>query len=75
MLKKISADWVFPVHEPPVERGVVILDEKSTVLAVESREKHDPASLDIRKGSLIPGFINAHCHLELSHMKGIPARA
>jgi Cytosine deaminase and related metal-dependent hydrolases len=31
--------------------------------------------IEIFKGILSPGFINAHCHLELSHMKGlIPER-
>lgn len=70
MLHKISADWIFPVSHPPLENGVVIVDEDGRVRAVESRAGHDPASLDIRKGVLIPGFVNAHCHLELSHMRG-----
>ena len=31
----------------------------------------DPASeQDFRKGALMPGFVNSHCHLELSHLKG-----
>jgi aminodeoxyfutalosine deaminase len=69
-MKKLSADWVFPVNSDPIEQGVVILDDDGTILAVEARAQHDPASLDIRKGVLTPGFVNTHCHLELSHMKG-----
>jgi cytosine/adenosine deaminase-related metal-dependent hydrolase len=67
---KYSADWVFPVNADPIEKGVVILDDQGTVLALDSRDQHDSASLDIRRGVLTPGFVNAHCHLELSHMKG-----
>ncbi len=67
---KISADWICPVSSEPIEHGVVITDDAGKILAIEHRDQHDPASLDIRSGVLIPGFINTHCHLELSHMKG-----
>ncbi len=44
---------------------------------VEGWIKEAEAGLDIQyfEGLLCPGFINAHCHLELSHLKGhIPPR-
>ena len=69
-MHKISADWVCPVSSEPIEHGVVVVDDAGKILAIEPRHLHDPASLDIRSGLLIPGFVNAHCHLELSHMKG-----
>jgi len=69
-MRKFSADWVFPVCAPPIEHGVVITDNGGKILSVERREDHDPASLEILKGALVPGFINTHCHLELSHMRG-----
>lgn len=69
-MRKISADWVCPVSSKPIQHGVVIVDDAGQILAIEHRHQHDPASLDIRSGLLIPGFVNAHCHLELSHMKG-----
>ena len=49
------------------------MDEKGKILKIDNRENHDVASLEIHRGVLIPGFINTHCHLELSHMKGMVA--
>lgn len=69
-MHKFSADILFPVSAPPIPNGVVITDETGKILALESREQHDPATLDIRRGAIVPGFVNTHCHLELSHMKG-----
>ena len=69
-MRKISADWVHPVASPPLHQGVVITDDTGRILAIESREQHDPASLEIHSGWLVPGFINTHCHLELSHLRG-----
>lgn len=69
-MRKITADYVFPVDAPPVKDGVVIIDAKGKIEKIDSRDNHDPASLEVHKGAIVPGFINTHCHLELSHMKG-----
>jgi cytosine/adenosine deaminase-related metal-dependent hydrolase len=69
-MRKISADVVFPVVGEPVEQGVVVVDDTGKILALEQRADHDAASLEIHQGAIVPGFVNTHCHLELSHMKG-----
>jgi cytosine/adenosine deaminase-related metal-dependent hydrolase len=69
-MHKITADWVCPVSSEPLENAVVITDDAGKILAIESRAQHDPASLETHRGILVPGFVNTHCHLELSHMKG-----
>lgn len=69
-MQKFSADHVLSMSAPPIEKGVVITDDEGKILAIEPREHHDPASVQILPGMLIPGFVNTHCHLELSHMKG-----
>ncbi|MEO1626668.1 MAG: amidohydrolase family protein [Bacteroidota bacterium] len=68
-MRKITADKVYPVTGPAIEQGVVIVGTDGEVLAIDQRSAHDPASLEQHQGVLIPGLINAHCHLELSHMK------
>lgn len=69
-MRKISADIVYPVSGTPVPEGVVILNDAGQVQAVEPRLQHEPNSMEIYEGSLVPGFVNTHCHLELSHLKG-----
>jgi cytosine/adenosine deaminase-related metal-dependent hydrolase len=68
-MRKISADFVFPVSAQPIKEGVIVLNDEGTILQIDSRDQHDPASLEIHRGAIVPGFINTHCHLELSHMK------
>jgi len=65
----ITADWVYPVSSSRVKHGVVVLDGDK-VLAVEQRQNVPADQLEYFKGILVPGFINTHCHLELSHLKG-----
>ncbi len=70
-MRKISADYIFPVSSSPIKNGVVIVDNKGKIIAIEQREQHDISTLEIHKGVIVPGFVNTHCHLELSHMKGL----
>jgi cytosine/adenosine deaminase-related metal-dependent hydrolase len=69
-MHKIAADYVFPVSKAPIKDGVLVLDKEGKILEVGQQKDHDPASLNSHIGVLVPGFINTHCHLELSHMKG-----
>ena len=70
-MRKITADHLFPVSSDPIKNGVLIIDDTGKILGTDQRENHDESSLEIHKGVLVPGFINTHCHLELSHMKGV----
>jgi cytosine/adenosine deaminase-related metal-dependent hydrolase len=72
MLKYYSADYVFPVNELPIRRGVVAVYSDGVIDAVYSGdEAFSLGDVEIERypGMLIPGFINTHCHLELSHLK------
>ncbi|MCC2599601.1 amidohydrolase family protein [Sphingobacterium sp. FBM7-1] len=71
-MRYISASIVVPVKGSFIRQGVVAIDETGTVRGVY--EETDRAVSGIEKefydGVLIPGFVNAHCHVELSHMAG-----
>ena len=71
MVRKISANKIYPVSSSPIENGVVIMDENGKILAIDALENHDKTEIEFFDGVIVPGFINAHCHLELSHLKGI----
>lgn len=68
--KKFKADQIFTGTEILDHNHVLITDENAVVQAiVDIKEAGD--DIQTFKGILSPGFINTHCHLELSHMKGL----
>lgn len=68
-MRFISADWVYPVTLPGIQHGVIVL-EGDKVIGIDTRNNVAQDQLEIFPGILVPGFINTHCHLELSHLKG-----
>ncbi|MBI4931161.1 MAG: amidohydrolase family protein [Bacteroidetes bacterium] len=66
-MRKISADYIFSVSSPPIKNGVVIVDDKGIILDVTSQQLE---VTEVHAGIIAPGFVNTHCHLELSHLKG-----
>lgn len=68
--KRIAARYVYTLETlEPIENGFVEYDgSDGTVLATGVCE--DPASEDMIDGAIVPGFVNAHCHVELSHLHG-----
>ncbi len=70
-MRKITANYVFPVSSEAIKNGVVTVDDDGKILAVSTRDQHDVGELERYTGVIVPGFINTHCHLELSHMKGV----
>ncbi|TCD10893.1 amidohydrolase [Pedobacter frigidisoli] len=70
MLKYFSADWIFPVSSAPIKNGVVAIQPNGEIIQVLTEAEAANLGLEITKykGAIVPGFINTHCHLELSHM-------
>ena len=72
MLTYFSADWVFPVSTSPLKNGIVSVNEAGEIqeILTEAAAQQRQIKVDKLKGAIVPGFINTHCHLELSHMFG-----
>ena len=74
-MRKLSADYVFPIASDPIKNGVITIGDDGSILDVSTNAKNHPET-EQYKGIICPGFINTHCHLELSHMRSwIPEQA
>jgi len=67
---KFKADQLFDGYLLKEPDHVLITDKKGTILEIV---QETDAGDDIQKlnGILSPGFVNCHCHLELSHLKNV----
>ncbi len=68
-MRKLSADIIFPVHTLPVSDSVLLIEDDGKVIGIFPKTDFEPSTIQHFAGALVPGFVNAHCHLELSHLK------
>jgi cytosine/adenosine deaminase-related metal-dependent hydrolase len=62
---ELSAEWVLPVDGPPLEGGLVRYEDGAIVEVTRGRaERH------YEQAAIVPGFVNAHSHLEYAVYAG-----
>lgn len=68
--RKFQADYLFDGKDFLSENNVLIVNEAGQIIDIVVSSDAGP-DVEIFKGIICPGFVNAHCHLELSHLKSI----
>ena len=71
-MRVISADWVLPVEGAPIESGAVVIED-GRIAAVGSASELGPeigSAEHFADAAIIPGFVNAHTHLEYAVYAG-----
>src|SRR5277367_4476400 len=67
------ADSVLPISSPPLARGAVRVEGAEVVAvgpATELTAQPGEEVVDLGASTLLPGLINAHCHLDFTRFKG-----
>ncbi|MDD4143081.1 MAG: amidohydrolase family protein [Prolixibacteraceae bacterium] len=71
-MRKISATYIFPGNRAPMRNGILTCGDDGTIISLTDTQGRlqEEQGLEYYNGIVVPGFINCHCHLELSYMKG-----
>jgi 5-methylthioadenosine/S-adenosylhomocysteine deaminase len=64
----LSADWVLPVAAPPIANGAVAIED-GRIAAVGTQDELGKG-IDYAESAILPGFVNAHSHLEYAVYSG-----
>ena len=67
-MRKLKAQYIFDgtqLHK----LATLVVNERNEIETILHNETTETAGEEFYNGILCPGFVNAHCHLELSHYK------
>ena len=81
-MRFIQGEKIFSGKNYITGNKIIVLNEKNNFVEFTSDTEIEKSKIEIHNGILCPGFVNAHCHLELSHLfkkikpaQGLPAFA
>lgn len=69
-MRRIAAKYIYTLENfEPLRDAFVEMDDDGFVLRTGICENVS-AEAEYYDGAVVPGFVNSHCHIELSHLKG-----
>ena len=63
-----QAEWLLPISERPIHRGVLTVDDRGRIRDVGAADA--VGARDLGRVAVLPALVNAHTHLELSYLRG-----
>lgn len=71
-MKRFTSQLIFTNSGEPLRKGIVTVSDDGTITDITDTHGmlKEESSVEFHNGIMIPGFVNCHCHLELSHLKG-----
>ncbi len=70
-MRFISASQIFSGKEFSPTNTVLVVNKDGMIEDITNKESLETGNIEHFEGIICPGFINVHCHLELSHLKNI----
>ncbi len=68
MRRVLSADWVLPIDGPPIAEGAVAIEDGRIAAVGAAADIGESTRYD--DAVIVPGFVNAHTHLEYATYAG-----
>lgn len=71
-MRNLSSNLIFTLAGKPLRNGIISVSDSGEVLKIidTGGELRETERIEFYPGVLVPGFVNAHCHTELSGLKG-----
>jgi cytosine/adenosine deaminase-related metal-dependent hydrolase len=70
-MRFLRADHIFSGEKFLATDTVLVINENGLIQDFTTADKVEETVIEHFNGIICPGFVNAHCHLELSHLQNV----